>query len=80
MAAGTTIVGLLASELADRVSEDVMEQLERPWPDCNVHHRPMDPTPVGPTGTWQCSRDAGHAAPIGGLAGMVDAAGALDFT
>ena len=73
--AGTTIMGVLAMCLADRVSEDVMEELERPWPSCNVHRRPLDPIPVGPTGTWQCSKDPAHAAPIGGLAGMVDAAG-----
>ena len=78
--AGTTITGVLAMCLAEMVQEDVMEELHWPWPDCNVHRRPMDPHPVGTTGTWQCSKDPVHAAPIGGLAGMVDAAGALNFT
>jgi hypothetical protein len=80
VAAGATIGGLLGSHLADMVNEDVMEKLERPWPDCNVHHRPLDPTPLGPSGTWQCSKDPRHAAPIGGLAGMVGPSRLLSFT
>jgi hypothetical protein len=78
--AGSTLRGLLSAQLADMVNEDVMEHLERPWPECPVHQRPMDPIPVGPTGTWQCSLDPAHAVPIGGLAGMVGPSGLLEFT
>jgi hypothetical protein len=78
--AGASVRGLLTAQLADMVSEDVIEELRWPWPECNVHGRPMEPTPVGPTGTRQCPKDPAHAAPIGGLAGMVGARRLLDFT
>ncbi len=55
------------AHLADMLREDVMEHFERPWPECPVHHRPMDPQPVGATGSWVCSKDPAEAAPIGGL-------------
>ncbi len=73
IAAAATVVGLASAHLAEMVNEDVMEALERPWPECNSHHRPMDPTPLGPTGTWQCSKDPRHGAPIGGLAAWMNA-------
>ncbi|BEP12788.1 hypothetical protein acdb102_10990 [Acidothermaceae bacterium B102] len=78
--ADVTLTGLMTSQLAGMMNENVMEEFERPWPECNVHRRPLDPTPVGPTGTWQCSKDPAHAAPIGGLAGMVGPRRLLDFT
>jgi hypothetical protein len=63
-----TLAAALAQHLADMAVEDVMIELGRPWPECRVHRRPMDPADSGPTGTWQCPKDPAHAAPIGGLA------------
>jgi hypothetical protein len=77
--AAATVLGLASAHLADMANENVMEALERPWPECNVHHRPMDPTPDGPTGTWQCSKDPRHFSAVGGLATLVDAGGLLIF-
>jgi hypothetical protein len=65
---GVTLAGGLGQHLADLLVGDVMIELARPWPECRVHRRPMDPTDSGPTGTWQCPKDPAHAAPIGGLA------------
>ena len=79
IAVSATAVGLASAYLAGMVNEDVMEVLERPWPECNVHRRPMDPTPVGPTGTWQCANDPRHSASIGRLAALVDAGRMLPF-
>lgn len=65
---GLTLAAVLAQHIADRVLEDVMTDLRRPWPECREHGWPMDPTRAGTTGTWQCPKDPAHVAPIGGLA------------
>ena len=68
---GSGDIGLAAeaaSHLAEMLAEDVMEHFERPWPECPVHHRPMDPQPTSPTGSWMCGKDPTEAAPIGALA------------
>jgi hypothetical protein len=76
---GETVLGAASAELADRVAEDVMESLQSPWPECNVHRRPMDPTPVGPTGLWRCAKDPRHEVAIGSLAAHIDAQRRLTF-
>jgi hypothetical protein len=65
---GVALAAVLGQQLADMATEDVMVELERPWPECRVHRRPLEPTDAGSTGTWQCTKDPAHAAPIGGLA------------
>jgi hypothetical protein len=61
------VVSEATAELADLLQEAVMEHFERPWPECPVHRRPMEPEPTGPTGSWVCGRDPAEAAAIGRL-------------
>lgn len=65
--AGVSLFGYLTADLADRVQEDVIEEIHLAWPECPVHQRPMDPQPTGPTGQWVCGQDPADVAPIGGL-------------
>jgi hypothetical protein len=70
---GATVHSLAAHWLAGLLSGEVIEELQRAWPECRVHGRPLDPTPLG---TWQCANDPSEVAAIGtlGTAGLTRSA------
>ena len=59
---------LATVELADRLQEDVLEELwGRPWPMCPGHPHPCAPALVDEVAVWRCPDDDMVVERIGGL-------------